>query len=1445
MLLPLWGQYPAGEARTQPGFPPEAQEPGFGVYASKLIQTDDDPALEEVFLFSRDKGHYPCFDIFSVYYVITDHATRKLKYKSDIVLTTERELTLEDRNRDGIYELYRKYFRDGQFLTDKEGNNLQTVWVYDSFPATVSRKTVAQAPGQTKIRTLLITCEGGSHWLTGGSDAIRQILENSDLFTTDLVVAPSQDDDLASFSPDFGKYDLVVMNYDGKTWPEQTRNNFEQFVSNGGGLAIVHSSVIPMSDWPPYNEMTGLGAWGNRNEQSGPYVYWQDGRYVYDHSPGPGGHHGLQHSFAVTHRNPEHPILKGLPPVWQHVKDELYVKLRGPAKNMEILATASEEPDRHEPVLWTVNYGKGNVFVTLLGHAGNDPRLRYAMDCTGFQVTLLRGAEWAATGQVTQQAPEDFPGEGVVSLRKEYKAPSQTDSDKEPPVRLAFISGMNPVFDTTLYAPLLTGFEGVVWKAYTTEESIELFKPENKSLYDVIVFHDICLEEIPESAKQHIAGVIREGKPAFILHDGLLTYNKWPEFARIAGMKYFMSAQTADGIAYGVSKYKHQQDIPVTVADKDHFITQGMDEHFVLHDEIYNALWQSPDIHVLWTTSHPESARDVMYTHSYGKGKVVGIVMGHGPDLFFDRNFRLAFQRGIRWLAQPQKPDAPIRLTQDPELEKAIIRTGLIHSPLPVDYARSFEANGLRKKIIRSEPLSLKKGAGGWTHSGLGSMAFSAEKSVSGQGSIKMAFPTSVGKRAQGPPSDPDYATYGNSRISFDTGGANWEKYNRIAFCIYPDCDGARVVNLNLGVQSASHLINLVNKQWNQCFLDLEGLPRDNVKEITFGCSIKGKDRTTGDSSVFYIDRIELQQIEGLDPVSGWHPGKNKIIYSASGYMADGPKSALITVNGSPGGTPFSLIEASTGSSVYTGRVTATETTLGNFLLADFTSYKGSGEYRLKVNDVETPPFPIGDNIWENSLWRTLNFIFCQRCGYPVPGIHGTCHTDLCSVHNGQMISYAGGWHDAGDLSQQTLQTGDVTFALLEAYNKLKDKNALLAARLLEEAEWGLEFVVRNRYGDGYRASSTGLLIWLDGLFNSSDDISTVRVQNLAFDNFLYAAYEAYAAMTIDRDPRLQEYLTRIAREDFAFAMQRHKETGFGEFIHFYEHSYNTSESQYMATISWAAAMLYKLTKDPEYARLAADYINYTLDCQRKEPLGDTIKGFFYRDKSRKSVVHYIHQSREQVYMQALSLLCETQPQHPDYPKWAESVRLYGDYLKGLMQYTAPYGMAPSGVYHINEYRDSVSFYHLHLWPPANAEDLYIEQVKNGVPIDEEHYVKRFPVWFSIFNGNTAIHLSAGKAAAICGNFLKDEELRRIGLEQLYWTVGKNPFGQSLIYGEGYNYPQMDSFSSGEITGEMPVGIRSLDNEDIPYWPQTNNACYKEVWVTSAGKWLALATEYE
>lgn len=797
-------------------------------------------------------------------------------------------------------------------------------------------------------------------------------------------------------------------------------------------------------------------------------------------------------------------------------------------------------------------------------------------------------------------------------------------------------------------------------------------------------------------------------------------------------------------------------------------------------------------------------------------------------------------------------------LTPDKELEKDIIRTGLIHSPLKPDDSKSAEIIGARKKILYSEPLSKTSDLTGWRHQGFGEMSYSKDKTISDKGSIRLAYPTFTGKRAKGSASDSDYAVYGNAGIEFDAGGSDWEKYNRIAVCIYPDCEGARVVNINLTItnadtphkegynkKSGSHLINLVNKQWNKCFLDIGEYRRDEVIKIGFGATLKGKDRTEGDSSVYYFDKIELQQIENPEIISGWMPLKNRIVYSSTGYMSGSKKTAIANIEMSKNNNSFELIGTPEGRVEYSGTIKQQETTTGNFNILDFSDFNKSGSYYLKVGETRTPPFQIGNKIWENSLWRVLNFIFCQRCGYPVPGKHGTCHMDLFSKHDDKMISYGGGWHDAGDLSQQTLQTGDVTFSLLESYNNLKDKNPLLAARMLEEAEWGVEFILRNRYGDGYRASSMGLLIRTDGISGTLDDITSVRVQNTSFDNFLYAGYEAYAALTIDRDPMLQEYLTRVAKEDFNFALEKHNKDGYGGFLHFYEHSYNTSESQYMATISWAAGMLYKLTKDNYYAEKAVEFIKYTLDCQRKEPIGkDGIKGFFYRDKSKKVIVHYNHQSREQVYMQAMALLCETQPQHSDYNRWKESILLYGNYLKSLVKYTQPYGMIAGGIYHIDEPEDKVSFRHSHLFTEGSEAEDFVKQLKNGIQLDDEHYLRRFPVGFGIFNGNNAVLLSMGKAAAICGNFLKDKELLNIGREQLYWVTGKNPFGQSMIYGEGFNYPQMDTFSSGEMVGEMPVGIRSLGNEDIPYWPPTTNATYKEVWTTTAGKWLTLLAEY-
>ncbi len=768
----------------------------------------------------------------------------------------------------------------------------------------------------------------------------------------------------------------------------------------------------------------------------------------------------------------------------------------------------------------------------------------------------------------------------------------------------------------------------------------------------------------------------------------------------------------------------------------------------------------------------------------------------------------------------------------DKQLRGQLIESGFLHSPLPVDTLGSHEAAGWRKTVVsETGPLA-----------GL---------------PIEMEFRKKPGFRAVGSPGDPDYATYGGCQVTYDLEGRNLEDYNRIEFWIYPDCEGLSVVNVDLAfingdvpikpgynTPSGSHLVNLKPGIWNRCFLEIDEYQRDHVIGLRFsstdrGCSIGAEDY----SARFVIDRISFQKVKNPDKVSGWEPMQGQIVYSTTGYSTTGDKTAI--TDRQTGGK-FSIIDADSGSIVHSGQIKETATTIGRFGVLDFSAFTRPGTYRIKAGDAETDTFRIADTIWDDSRWRVLNFLYSQRCGHEVPGIHGICHKDLFAVHNGKKIEYSGGWHDAGDLSQQTLQAGDVTYSLLEAYSSLKDRNPLLAARMLEEARWGLSFILGCRFGDGFRASSMGLLIWQDGIVGTFDDISSVRVQNNAFDNFLYSGYEAFAAMTLpDTDKELKARLRDIAEEDFRFASEKFAKDGYDIFTQPYEHTYNTSHSQYQATISWAASQLYKLTGKKGYAVIASESIEYVLSCQRTDPVGECPGGFFYRDTTGKSIVHYIHQSRDQVFMQALALLCETQKESPGYAKWLGAIRLHGEYLKSLMRYTAPYGMIPSGIYETDEWKDSASFYALHLFPPADAEERYSRQVRNGVRLDDRHFVKRFPAWFGIFNGNSAVHLSTGKAAAVCGKTLGDGDLLQIAREQLYWTVGKNPFGQSLIYGEGHNYPQMNSFSSGEITGEMPVGIRTLGDEDSPYWPQTNNACYKEVWVTTAGKWISLLSEFQ
>ena len=293
------------------------------------------------------------------------------------------------------------------------------------FAALLSGTLLLVACSQKPIPGVIITGQNNHNWPVSHK-AIKMTLENSGLFRMDVAVSPASGEDMSGFDVDFSKYRFVFLDYNGDAWPGKMNNAFLEYVKSGGGVVVYHAADNSFSDWEEYNKIIALGGWGGRGEKSGSYVYWKDGGLYCDETPGFGGSHGARHEYVLNARNSGHPIVKGLPKRWKHAGDELYDRLRGPGDIKDCLYTAYSSPDkggsgREEPLVFTVEYGKGKIFHIALGHCGETLEDNPAMQCAGFQELLIRGSEWVASGKVKRKVPADFPTETSVSLRPEYK----------------------------------------------------------------------------------------------------------------------------------------------------------------------------------------------------------------------------------------------------------------------------------------------------------------------------------------------------------------------------------------------------------------------------------------------------------------------------------------------------------------------------------------------------------------------------------------------------------------------------------------------------------------------------------------------------------------------------------------------------------------------------------------------------------------------------------------------------------------------------------------------------------------------------------------------------------------------------------------------------------------------------------------------------------------
>jgi len=731
--------------------------------------------------------------------------------------------------------------------------------------------------------------------------------------------------------------------------------------------------------------------------------------------------------------------------------------------------------------------------------------------------------------------------------------------------------------------------------------------------------------------------------------------------------------------------------------------------------------------------------------------------------------------------------------------------------PMPIQHDRTANHRWAEKPVLQSRLLDDMEDSANWSHRGHGQMSFTRERFKNGTQSLRLTSPTTSGKvSVTGRP-------FGSAIIKRSFSGEDWSDYNRLSFWVYPSLPGFRVISLLIQLhnegsvkvpdeyrrEGLNHII-LEPDQWNHIVWEIPHLMRDKVTGVELIYRMQGNEPEATDTVCFDFDQLELQKVQA-DHYEGWDVAPGKIAFSHTGYQLGASKTAIAQ---GLSDDKFALVDVETYHAVLEKQIRAVETHLGEFQVLDFSEVKEPGTYILRVGPMETGPFRIHENIWRDTIWKTINSFYCQRCGTEIPGIHGACHRDWQGVHGDKRIIINGGWHDAGDLSQGLVNTSETVYAMLSLADRLQDDDAL-SQRLIEEARWGLDWVLKTRFGDGYRITWATMDFWTDGIIGTPDDV-TSEAKNSPFENLLAAAAEALASRVLKSyDPILASYCLRMAQEDWNFAIEKIHQPGV-----------ELASAGVLASLE-----LFKATDEQAYAEKAFELAGVIFDSQQRSFMEWEIPltGFFYTDPGKERILHYLHRGHEQAPIVAMAELCDAFPDHPQWMKWYSVVALHSEYLKTISRFTEPYGMLPSSVYQ----------------PDESDRPNFREQVLNGIKLNEDHYLRLFPVWFD-FRGNHGTVLSQTKALSTAAHLRGDWELADLCQRQLEWVVGRNPFVESTMYGEGYGYAPQYTAMSGDMVGTLPVGIQTRANYDVPYWPAANCYNYKEVWVHPSSRWLWL-----
>lgn len=757
--------------------------------------------------------------------------------------------------------------------------------------------------------------------------------------------------------------------------------------------------------------------------------------------------------------------------------------------------------------------------------------------------------------------------------------------------------------------------------------------------------------------------------------------------------------------------------------------------------------------------------------------------------------------------------------------------------PLPVPEENSLMSQWEKKPVSESLTIDNMEEEKGWKVTGIGEMSYTNERSKDGKKSLR--FRTSLRDEEHYRKNRTEWGSFGgtqggSSSVRLQLSEAqDWSAYQRLSFWVYVHPTSMPTYSFNITLRnegspknattpsSSHHIQDLKPGEWNHIIFEMHHLERNRIREFAISQTLRGHNPEEEGIVTYDIDQFEIQKVDG-DYFEGWAVAPGKISFSHIGYRPEDHKIALA---GAGAGNEFSITDQEKNV-VFKGTVKEITTEKGSFRQIDFSEFKTPGFYSITSGSISSRLFPIDNNVWIQPLYKAVNFFYCERCGFNVPGVHTECHKDWQGFKGEAKKIINGGWHDAGDLSQGSWRTAMATLAMMNNLENTEGRPELagLSDRLRDEIAWGLEWLLKTRFGDGYHMSFSVMRIYTDNKTGTIDDVVS-PAKNVPWENFLAATVQCKASVMLAKShPQLAADSRTAALEDW--------KAGF-------ESKTKWDQADYKEA-SWGATsslMLAGITGDKKYLDYADMFGKLIIRCQEQSFLSEIpITGYFYENTERKNVIHNLHAAFEEAPLIALTMLCRELPKHENFKEWYTAVVLHSEYfMKRGAGYSAPFNHLPNSVWKESDV--------LAVEDSAVKADM-LRQFNDGTRLKGEYVLRTFPIYRDgLFHGNTNIHMSSSWALAEASRLRNDAEGMALVGQQLQWIFGNNPFSMSLMYGEGYDFAPHFAYCLKDLTGALPVGMDCM-NGDMPHWCATNNATSKEIWVEPVNRFMGALAIY-